>query len=70
VGAAVRAAYLKLDCAKAAARLGWRPLIELDQALELTVEWYRGLAAGADMRALRLAQMRRCCSRSPDGAQA
>jgi CDP-glucose 4,6-dehydratase len=53
------AAYLKLDCAKAASRLGWRPLIELDQALELTVEWYRGLAAGADMRALTLAQMRR-----------
>ncbi len=53
------AAYLKLDCAKAAARLGWRPLIDLDDALELTVEWYRGLAAGADMRALTLAQMRR-----------
>jgi CDP-glucose 4,6-dehydratase len=53
------AAYLKLDCAKAAARLGWRPLIELDDALALTVEWYRALAAGADMRALTLAQMRR-----------
>ena len=50
---------LKLDCAKAASRLGWRPLIELDQALELTVEWYRGLAAGADMRALTVTQMRR-----------
>ena len=48
------AAYLKLDCAKAAARLGWHPLIELEQALELTVEWYR-----ADMRALTLEQMRR-----------
>ena len=53
------AAYLKLDCSKAAARLGWHPLIELEQALELTVEWYRGLAAGADMRALTLEQMRR-----------
>ena len=53
------AVYLKLDCAKASARLGWRPLIDLDQALELTVEWYRGLAAGVDMRALTLAQMQR-----------
>jgi CDP-glucose 4,6-dehydratase len=53
------AAYLKLDCAKAAAHLGWRPLIGLDEALELTVEWYRGLAAGADMRDVTLAQMRR-----------
>ena len=51
-------AYLKLDCAKAAARLGWRPLINLDEALELTVEWYRRLAAGADMRALTITQMR------------
>ena len=53
------AVYLKLDCAKASARLGWRPLIDLDQALELTVEWYRGLAAGVDMRALTLAQTQR-----------
>jgi CDP-glucose 4,6-dehydratase len=53
------AAYLKLDCSKAAARLGWRPLIELEAALDLTVEWYRALAAGADMRALTLGQMQR-----------
>jgi CDP-glucose 4,6-dehydratase len=59
--------YLKLDCAKAATRVGWRPLIDLDQALELTVEWYRGLAAGADMRALTLAQIRRVLGCSPDG---
>jgi CDP-glucose 4,6-dehydratase len=51
--------YLKLDCAKAATRVGWRPLIGLDQAVELTVEWYRGLAAGTAMRALTIAQIRR-----------
>jgi CDP-glucose 4,6-dehydratase len=58
------AAYLKLDCAKAATRLGWRPLIELDQALDLTVEWYRSLRAGADMRRVTLDQLQRILSRT------
>jgi CDP-glucose 4,6-dehydratase len=33
---------LKLDCSKARARLGWRPLLTLDEALKMCVEWYRG----------------------------
>jgi CDP-glucose 4,6-dehydratase len=51
------ASRLKLDCAKAAARLGWRPLLDLDQALRLTVEWYRAFAAGQDMREVSQAQI-------------
>lgn len=51
------ASRLKLDCAKAAARLGWRPLLDLDQALRLTVEWYRAFAAGHDMREVTQAQI-------------
>ncbi len=46
------ASYLKLDCSKAHTRLGWRPLIDLDQALRLTVDWYRAFEAGADMRTI------------------
>lgn len=41
--------YLKLDCAKARARLGWRPVWALDEGLEHTVAWYRALKDGADM---------------------
>lgn len=51
------AAYLKLNCAKAQADLGWRPVIDLEGALRLTVEWYRALEAGADMRAITLEQI-------------
>lgn len=35
------AQYLKLDCSKARMKLGWRPLIANDEALQLTVEWYK-----------------------------
>jgi CDP-glucose 4,6-dehydratase len=51
------AAVLKLDCARAAARLGWRPLLDLDRAISLTTEWYRALAVGADIRALTFGQI-------------
>jgi CDP-glucose 4,6-dehydratase len=51
------AAYLRLDCSKAAARLGWRPLLDLDRLLELTVDWYKAQQQGADMRALSLQQI-------------
>jgi len=51
------AAYLKLDCAKATTRLGWRPSLELDAALDLTADWYRAFHDGADMRAFSLKQI-------------
>ena len=35
------AQYLKLECSKARARLGWNPLLTIDEAIEATVSWYR-----------------------------
>jgi CDP-glucose 4,6-dehydratase len=51
------ARYLKLDSSRARMRLGWRPPVGLEQALESTVEWYRQLGEGADMREVTLGQI-------------
>jgi CDP-glucose 4,6-dehydratase len=51
--------FLKLDSTKARTRLGWRPRLRLQTALEWTVEWYKEQAQGADARQLTLAQIAR-----------
>lgn len=33
--------YLKLDSSKSSSLIGWRPLLTLDSAIELTVAWYK-----------------------------
>ena len=49
--------YLKLDCSKAHARLGWQPGWHLEEALEKIVEWHKAYRLGADMKALTLQQI-------------
>jgi CDP-glucose 4,6-dehydratase len=49
---------LKLDCTKAAVRLGWRPQLRLREALSMTVDWYRAKLRGEDMRAFTCEQIR------------
>lgn len=44
--------YLKLDCSKARARLGWTQRLPLSAALAWTVQWYRAYSDGAEMRSL------------------
>ncbi|XXR75165.1 hypothetical protein WMF33_28930 [Sorangium sp. So ce394] len=34
------AGALRLDCSKARSRLGWRPLLDTDRAIQLTSAWY------------------------------
>lgn len=41
--------YLKLECAKARTRLGWKPKLDLDSALRWVVDWYQAYVAGEDM---------------------
>jgi CDP-glucose 4,6-dehydratase len=52
-------AYLTLDCAKARAKLGWKPAIDLNTALYWTVEWMKAYQAGADMRRMTEIQINR-----------
>ncbi len=49
--------YLKLDISKAGHRLNWQPVLRLDNALGLIVDWARHQRAGADMRTITLAQI-------------
>lgn len=51
------ATYLRLDCAKAKAILGWQPRWNLSQALENTVQWYQAFQQQNNMRDLSLAQI-------------
>jgi CDP-glucose 4,6-dehydratase len=51
------ARYLKLDSSRARTRLGWRPLLGLDAALQATVAWYEQLRDGADMHAVTAEQI-------------
>lgn len=51
------AGLLRLDSTKARLRLGWRPRLDIDDALRLSAQWYRAHAMGADMRALTLSQI-------------
>ena len=44
---------LAVDSAKARAKLGWSPALTLDQALDLTVNWYKTQQKGADSATLR-----------------
>lgn len=40
--AVAEAGILKLDTAKAEAALGWRPLLDFERTVRLTMDWYRG----------------------------
>jgi CDP-glucose 4,6-dehydratase len=53
------AGMLSLDCSKASTMLGWAPRLSLDQALELTTDWYKGFKRNADLRTLTESQINR-----------
>lgn len=51
------ATFLKLDCSKARARLGWRPRWDLNHTLDTIVAWYKAAARNEDLKAVTLAQI-------------
>jgi CDP-glucose 4,6-dehydratase len=51
------ASYLKLDCSKAKAGLGWNPKWNLEKALEATIEWYKAWLAREDIRSFTESQI-------------
>jgi CDP-glucose 4,6-dehydratase len=53
------ARLLRLDASKARERLGWRPMLSMDETLAWIVEWHRAVATGGDARAIVQAQLER-----------
>jgi CDP-glucose 4,6-dehydratase len=51
--------YLKLDCSKAKAKLGWQPKLSLEQTLEWIVEFYQGYLNKENIRELVEDQIKR-----------
>jgi CDP-glucose 4,6-dehydratase len=51
--------FLKLDCSKARAVLGWAPVLRLSDGLTWIVDWYRAVDGGADPREVTVEQIRR-----------
>jgi CDP-glucose 4,6-dehydratase len=51
------ASYLKLDCSKANSRLGWFPRTGFDDAINMSVDWYKAYHNGTNMREFTLNQI-------------
>jgi CDP-glucose 4,6-dehydratase len=51
------ATFLKLDCSKARASLGWQPRWNLKEALQRIAEWHRAEVRGDDMHLATLSQI-------------
>ncbi len=49
--------YLRLECSKAQAKLGWKPRWSIHKALDKVVEWTKSYQQEADMRQVTLAQI-------------
>jgi CDP-glucose 4,6-dehydratase len=53
------AKLLRLDTSKAAATLGWAPLLSFDETIAWTAEWYRAFVRGQDTNPLTFEQVDR-----------
>lgn len=63
------ARLLVLDCAKAKAGLGWRPVLSFDECVAFTADWYAAWHAGRDMAAFtreQITKYRRRGQTNPD----
>jgi CDP-glucose 4,6-dehydratase len=48
---------LRLDASRARSEVGWRPVLDLGETLDWTVDWYRGYFEGGDARERTLGQI-------------
>ncbi|MBW2622427.1 MAG: CDP-glucose 4,6-dehydratase, partial [Deltaproteobacteria bacterium] len=58
---------LKLSCDKALNRLSWRAVLSFEEAVSLTVSWYRSYyEQGGDMKAMTADQIRTYAQKAQD----
>jgi CDP-glucose 4,6-dehydratase len=55
---------LRLDCSKAAKELSWAPVLDLSEALQMTVDWYRDFYSGRNVAETYAKQIAAYASRS------
>lgn len=52
------AKLLTLDSTKARTLLNWQPILDIEESIAQTVDWYRGYSVQADMRDLTMSQIK------------
>jgi CDP-glucose 4,6-dehydratase len=57
-GSLHEAHYLKLDCAKAIAELRWHPVLSLEAALDLVIDWHQARRRNQPMHDVTVSQIR------------
>lgn len=57
------ASFLKLDCSKAHSVLKWHPLLDLNEAICLTIKWYREFQRQENMRSVTMSQIEHVISK-------
>jgi len=60
---------LRLDSSKARTALGWRPVLRVEDAIDMIVDWHKAVAAGADARTVTVGQIHKFLSISPAAAR-
>lgn len=53
------AKYLKLDCSKARAELGWEPKLDLETTIDWIVDWHKTFESNGDIEAKTIEQIQR-----------
>jgi CDP-glucose 4,6-dehydratase len=53
---------LRLDSSKARTALGWRPVLKVEDAIDMIVDWHKSVAGGANARTVTVGQIRKFLS--------
>jgi len=53
------ATFLSLDCKKTSSKIGWKPKLDIKQALLFTTDWYKSYFDGEDMAKFSISQIKK-----------